>query len=396
MPPDAPDPAAIIDAVVEKFDTELVELRRDLHAHPELSWAEARTTDLVANRLAEAGWRITRLPRTGLVADLGDGGPVVALRADLDALPVQDATSDEWTSTIPGVAHACGHDVHVAALVGAGLALAETHARGQLKGRVRLLFQPAEEVMPGGALHLVELGALEDVVRIFALHCDPGVDLGQVGLRLGPLTSAADRLEVRLEGTGGHTSRPHLTGDLTFALAKVTTELPAMLSRRLDPRSGVSLVWGIVNAGAAANVIPDRGLAAGTVRILDAIAWADCEGLVRELVQDIVRPYGVNAKVVYQQGVPPVVNELGSHRILGDAVHRVLGDGGQVTARQSLGGEDFGWYLDSVPGAMARLGTRTPGGPTYDLHQGNLRIDEAATGIAARVLAEAAVTALGD
>jgi amidohydrolase len=394
MPSDAPDPAAIIDTVVEKFDTELVELRRDLHAHPELSWAEARTTGLVATRLEEAGWRITRLPRTGLVADLGNGGPVVALRADLDALPVQDATTDEWTSTIPGVAHACGHDVHVAALVGAGLALAETHARGQLKGRVRLLFQPAEEVMPGGALHLVELGALEDVVRIFALHCDPGVDVGQVGLRLGPLTSAADRLEVRLEGTGGHTSRPHLTGDLTFALAKVTTELPAMLSRRLDPRSGVSLVWGIVNAGAAANVIPDRGLAAGTVRILDAIAWADCEGLVRELVHDIVRPYGVNAKVVYQQGVPPVVNEPGSHRILGDAVHRVLGDTGQVTARQSLGGEDFGWYLHHVPGAMARLGTRTPGGQTYDLHQGNLRVDERATAIGARVLANAAVVAL--
>ena len=394
MPPDAPDPATIIDAVVEKFDTELVELRRDLHAHPELSWAEARTTDLVAARLEEAGWRITRLPRTGLVADLGEGGQVVALRADLDALPVQDATTDAWTSTIPGVAHACGHDVHVAALVGAGLALAETHARGQLGGRVRMLFQPAEEVMPGGALHLVELGALEDVVRIFGLHCDPGVDLGQVGLRLGPLTSAADRLEVRLEGTGGHTSRPHLTGDLTFALAKVTTELPAMLSRRLDPRSGVSLVWGIVNAGAAANVIPDRGLAAGTVRILDQVAWADCEGLVRELVHDIVRPYGVNAKVVYQQGVPPVVNELVSHRILSDAVHRVLGDAGQVTARQSLGGEDFGWYLHTVPGAMARLGTRTPGGQTYDLHQGNLRIDERATAIGARVLANAAVRAL--
>ena len=394
MPPDAPDPATIIDAVVEKFDTELVELRRDLHAHPELSWAEARTTDLVAARLEEAGWRITRLPRTGLVADLGEGGQVVALRADLDALPVQDATTDAWTSTIPGVAHACGHDVHVAALVGAGLALAETHARGQLGGRVRMLFQPAEEVMPGGALHLVELGALEDVVRIFGVHCDPGVDLGQVGLRLGPLTSAADRLEVRLEGTGGHTSRPHLTGDLTFALAKVTTELPAMLSRRLDPRSGVSLVWGIVNAGAAANVIPDRGLAAGTVRILDQVAWADCEGLVRELVHDIVRPYGVNAKVVYQQGVPPVVNELVSHRILSDAVHRVLGDAGQVTARQSLGGEDFGWYLHTVPGAMARLGTRTPGGQTYDLHQGNLRIDERATAIGARVLANAAVRAL--
>ena len=397
MPEDAPDPTdptALIDTVVEKYDAELTELRRDLHAHPELSWAEHRTTAIVNTRMTDAGWRITRLPQTGLVAEIGEGDRVVALRADLDALPVEDATEDPWTSTAPGVAHACGHDVHTAALVGAGLALAEVHDRGLLPGRVRLLFQPAEEVMPGGALHLMSLGVLEDVERIFALHCDPGVDVGQVGLRLGPLTSAADRLEVRLEGTGGHTSRPHLTGDLTFALAKVTTELPAMLSRRLDPRSGVSLVWGIVTAGAAANVIPDRGMAAGTVRILDAVAWAECETLVRELVRDIVRPYGVEAHVDYQQGVPPVVNETISNRLLGRAVRQVLGDAGAVNAHQSLGGEDFGWYLDRVPGAMARLGTRTPEGPAYDLHQGNLRVDERATGIGARVLANAAVAAL--
>ena len=386
--------AALIDSVVATGDGELVELRRDLHAHPELSWAESRTSDLVAARVEKAGWRLTRLPQSGLLADLGEGDPLVALRADLDALPVQDATTDPWTSTVPGVAHACGHDVHTTALVGAALALAEVHEQGLLPGRVRLLFQPAEEVMPGGALHLVELGALEEVRRVFALHCDPGVDLGQVGLRPGPLTSAADRLEVRLEGTGGHTSRPHLTGDLTFALAKVTTELPAMLSRRLDPRSGVSLVWGIVNAGAAANVIPDRGLVAGTVRILDAVAWAECEALVNELVHDIVRPYGVEAHVVYQQGVPPVVNDPVSHRVLAGAVQRALGDPGRATAHQSLGGEDFGWLLDRVPGAMGRLGTRTPGGPTYDLHQGNLRVDERATGVGARVLANAAVGAL--
>ena len=167
------------------------------------------------------------------------------------------------------------------------------HDRGLLPGRVRLLFQPAEEVMPGGAVHLMEEGALDEVERVFALHCDPGVDVGQVGLRLGPLTSAADRVEVRLSGTGGHTSRPHLTGDLTFALAKVTTELPAVLSRRMDPRAGVSVVWGSLHAGSAPNVIPDHGLVTGTVRILDAVAWADCEEVVREVVDEIVRPYGV-------------------------------------------------------------------------------------------------------
>ncbi|WP_244929776.1 amidohydrolase [Nocardioides sp. W7] len=387
---------SLLAGVVEKHDAELVGLRRDLHAHPELSWDEVRTTRLVARRLEEAGWRVTRLPRTGLVAELGTGERVVALRADIDALPIQDATDDPWSSTVAGVAHACGHDVHTTALVGAALALAEAHDRGLLEGRVRLFFQPAEEVMPGGAVYLMGLGALDDVERIFALHCDPGVDVGQVGLRLGPLTSAADRVEVRLEGSGGHTSRPHLTGDLTFALAKVTTELPAVLSRRMDPRAGVSVVWGILSAGAAPNVIPDQGLVAGTVRILDAVAWADCETLVRELVHDIVRPYGVSAHVDYQRGVPPVVNEPVSNRILARAVLEVLGQDGQVVAPQSLGGEDFGWYLDQVPGAMMRLGTRTPGGPTYDLHQGNLRIDERAIGIGARMLAGAALGALSE
>lgn len=388
--------SSILAGVVEKHDAELVGLRRDLHAHPELSWDEVRTTRLVARRLEEAGWRVTRLPRTGLIAELGTGARVVALRADIDALPVQDATDDPWSSTVAGVAHACGHDVHTTALVGAALALAEADARGLLEGRVRLFFQPAEEVMPGGAVYLMGLGALDDVERIFALHCDPGVDVGQVGLRLGPLTSAADRVEVRLEGRGGHTSRPHLTGDLTFALAKVITELPAVLSRRMDPRAGVSVVWGSVNAGSAPNVIPDQGLVAGTVRILDAVAWADCEKLVRELVPELVSPYGVTAHVDYQRGVPPVVNEPVSNRILARAVLDVLGERGQVVAPQSLGGEDFGWYLDQVPGAMMRLGTRTPDGPTYDLHQGNLRIDERAIGIGARVLAGAVLGALAE
>src|SRR6476646_7364883 len=153
--------AALIDSVVTTSDGELIELRRDLHAHPELSWAETRTSDAVAERVEKAGWRVTRLPQSGLVADLGEGRPLVALRADLDALPVQDATTDPWTSTVPGVAHACGHDVHTSAMVGAGLALAAAHEEQPLAGRVRLLFQPAEEVMPGGALEVVAAGALD-------------------------------------------------------------------------------------------------------------------------------------------------------------------------------------------------------------------------------------------
>ena len=388
------DASSIIEAVLEKYADDLIDLRRDLHAHPELSWSEKRTTAVVADRLTEAGLAVRLTNGTGLIADLGDRGPVVALRADLDALPVDDTTGEVWASRTPGVAHACGHDVHTTGLVGAALALAEVHARGLLPGRVRFLFQPAEEVMPGGALQLMEQGALDEVLRIFMLHCDPTVDVGQIGLREGPLTGAADALDVRLTGRGGHTSRPHLTEDLTFALGKVLTELPAILSRRLDPRAGVSVVWGSVRAGSAHNVIPGAGQVAGTVRMLDAVAWAEAETLVRRLIDQIVAPYGVTAVVDYKRGVPPVVNESESTRIIGTAIERVLGRPGLVSTAQSLGGEDFGWYLDRVPGAMARLGTRTPGGPTYDLHQGNLRIDERATAIGSRVLAEAALTAL--
>jgi amidohydrolase len=380
----------LLGEVVEKHADELIEFRRDLHANPELSWHEARTTEKVAARLEQAGLRVRRLPRSGLIAEVGAAGPLVALRADLDALPVDDRTEDPWRSKVEGVAHACGHDVHSTSLTGAGIALAEVAAAGLLPGRVRLLFQPAEEVMPGGALDLISLGVLDGVSRVFGLHCDPSLDVGHVGLREGPLTGAADALEVRLRGKGGHTSRPHLTEDLTFALGKLVTELPAILSRRLDPRAGVSVVWGVVRAGSAHNVIPAAGRAAGTVRMLDSVAWADAERLVSQLIQQIIEPYGVTAEINYQRGVPPVVNEHFSTMILGRAVERVLDADGHVPTQQSLGGEDFGWYLDRVPGAMGRLGTRTPGGATYDLHQGNLRVDERATVIGARVLAEAA------
>lgn len=375
-------------------ETDLLAFRRDLHAHPELSWQESRTTELVAQRLEALGLRVRRLPRSGLIAEVGEGGSVVALRGDLDALPVQDLTADPWVSTVPGVSHACGHDVHTTALLGAGMAMAAVRDAGLLTGRVRLLFQPAEEVMPGGALDLVSLGALDGVDHVFGLHCDPSIDVGQVGLREGPLTGAADLLRIELLGKGGHTSRPHLTQDLTFALGKLVTELPAILSRRLDPRAGASVVWGMLQAGSAPNVIPSTGSLTGTVRMLDAVAWADAEVLVRQLVHQIVDPYGIVAEVAYQRGVPPVVNDHRSTGLLAKGVESVVGQVGHVPTQQSLGGEDFGWYLAQVPGAMGRLGTRTPGGPTYDLHQGDLRVDERAVRIGAEVLAQAAIEAL--
>lgn len=373
---------------------ELVQTRRDVHAHPETSWQERRTTELVAARLEKEGIAVQALPRSGLMAEVGDlspSAPMVALRADLDALPVDDETPDAWRSTVAGVAHACGHDVHTTALLGAGLALQARHVAEPLPGRVRLLFQPAEEVMPGGAVDLVAHGVLDRVHSIFALHCDPSLDVGQIGVREGPITAAADAVTVRLRGRGGHTSRPHLTQDLTYALAKVVTDVPAALSRRLDPRAGASLVWGSVHAGSAQNVIPAYGEVAGTLRLLDIRAWDQAQRVVDEVVRAVVQPYGVSAEVEHVRGVPPVVNTADAVRQLSLAATAVVGASGVVGTEQSLGGEDFSWYLESVPGAMARLGTRTPGGPTYDLHQGNLRVDDAAVAIGAELLAQVAL-----
>ncbi|GAB7006075.1 M20 family metallopeptidase [Nocardioides sp. AN3] len=389
------DTAALITQVVDDNADELVLLRRDLHAHPERSWEEQRTTRIGAHHLDRLGWEVTPMPRSGLVAELGpESERTIALRADMDALPIRDETADPWASTVDGVAHACGHDLHVTCLLGAARAITELHRNGMLVGRVRLLLQPAEEQMPGGALHMMNQGALDGVERIFALHADPTVDVGQVGLRAGPITSASDNLTVRVSGPGGHTSRPHRSADVTFALATLATQLPAVLSRRLDPRAGASVVWGMIRAGSASNVIPQEGVLSGTLRILDAVSWSEAEPILRAAVADIVRPYAVEAVVDYQRGVPPVVNDDACHQLLVRAVIDVLGPGGQVATHQSLGGEDFGWYLDRVHGAMFRLGTRTPGGPTYDLHQGNLRVDDRAVAVGAKVLAAVAAEAL--
>ncbi|MDQ4086325.1 MAG: amidohydrolase [Actinomycetota bacterium] len=386
---DAPALVGLVDAVSE----DIIAVRRDLHAHPELAWAEQRTTMVVAERLERAGVKVQMLPRSGLTAEIGgeEDGPIVALRADLDALPVQDLTEDPWRSSVDGVAHACGHDAHTACLLGAGLALAALDERQPLPGRVRLLFQPAEEIMPGGALEVIAGGGLDGVTQVFGLHCDPTLDVGHVGLRDGPITGAADSLTVRLTGRGGHTSRPHLTQDLTYALAKLVTDLPAVLSRRLDPRAGASLVWGLVRAGSARNVIPAVGEASGTLRMLDATAWETAQEVVTQLVVEIVAPYGVQCEIDYVRGVPPVVNDRAATELMAAAADGVLGPGSVTGTTQSLGGEDFAWYLESVPGAMGRLGTRSPDGPTYDLHQGDLRIDDRAVVAGARILAAAAM-----
>ena len=382
-----------------RHEKELIALRRDLHAHPELGRQEHRTAGLIADRLSAAGLDPQPLPDVpGLYCDIGSpafaGAPVVMLRADMDALPLADAKDVPYRSTVPGVAHACGHDVHTTVALGAGLALAEYAREHQLPGTVRLVFQPAEETMPGGALDVIDAGVLKPVTAAIALHCDPALDVGQIGLRTGPITSAADALEITLAGPGGHTSRPQNTVDLVYALARLATDLPAALSRRVDPRSALSLVWGQIQAGTVANAIPRTGQLRGTVRTLSRETWEMAPALVERLAEQIAGIYGAQIAVDYVRGVPPVVNSGEVVDAFQAAVDRVLGHSASASVAQSLGGEDFGWYLTHVPGALARLGTRTPGGVTYDLHQGSFDVDERAIGVGVRFMAAAALELL--
>jgi amidohydrolase len=391
-----PELLASLTTLVKSYADELVALRRDIHAHPELSWQEERTTGLVRDRLLAAGLQPRVLPTgTGLICDVGEGDRVVALRADIDALPLIDRKDVPYSSTVPGVCHACGHDMHTATVLGAGLVLADLAREGQLPGRVRLLFQPAEESPRSGARAIVDSGAVDGVARIFALHCDPKTAVGQVGLRVGAITASADQVHVRLTGKGGHTARPHLTGDLVFALGKVVTELPAALSRRVDPRSALSVVWGRIEAGKAPNAIPAEGEVEGTLRCLDQAAWEGAQELVEDLVRAIVAPYNVRAEVSYDRNVPPVENEAASIAILKAAVSATEGPESVVTTERSLGGEDFSWYLGNIPGALARLGVRPPQAiAEVDLHQGLFDADERAISVGARILSAAALLSL--
>ncbi len=383
-----------VNAAVEALRPSLLRWRQELHAHPEVSWQEHRTTAVITEHLTAAGISVTPLPGSGAVADLGSAEPTrrIALRADLDALPVDEATGLEFASRNPGVCHACGHDVHTVGVLGAGLALASVEEELVRCGiGVRLIFQPAEETIPGGALKVISTGALEGVDRLYAVHCDPSIDVGTVGLRVGAITAASDSVHVMLTGRGGHTSRPHLTQDLTYALGKVITDVPAVLSRRMDPRSGTALVWGAVRAGTVPNVIPASGECVGTLRMLDAQTWDTTGPLIDEIVQSVVSPYGVQATVRHIKGVPPVVNDAGAVAVFEAAARSVISEEAVVPTPQSLGGEDLGWYLTEVPGAMARLGTRTPGGPTFELHQGDLVVDEESVMHAAKLLAAVAL-----
>ena len=361
---------------------EVIAWRRHIHRHPETANQEVETTNFLASILQDYGLVPQRFPQTGLMVDIGPDTELgrLAFRADIDALPVTEVTGLAYTSEVPGKMHACGHDVHTTVALGLACALADFQRVHDLPLGIRVIFQPAEEVWVGGATDVIEWGALEGVHSIFAIHAEPKLRVGRIGIRAGAITSATDVVELNIKGPGGHTSRPHLSADVVYALGKVITELPALLSRRVDPRTGTVLVFGQVNSGYAPNAIPETGSLTGTMRTADIGIWRDMQSLFTELVDQILAPVGVEHELTYNRGVPPVLNDDVATALLASAAQSIDPQA-VVQAPQSSGGEDFSWYLEKVPGSMARLGCWSGEGEQHDLHMGDLIVDERAIGV---------------
>ncbi|MBD0853857.1 amidohydrolase [Corynebacterium striatum] len=378
--------STFVNAWFDSHRAEVISWRRHIHRHPETSNNEVETTNFIARTLKEYGLQPQRFPETGLMVDIGPDTELgrLAFRADIDALPVTEVTGLEYTSENPGTMHACGHDVHTTIALGLACAMADYQREHSLELGLRIIFQPAEEVWVGGATDVIEWGALEGVNSIFAVHVEPKLRVGRIGVRAGAITSATDVVELEVKGPGGHTSRPHLSADVVYALGKVITELPALLSRRVDPRTGTVLVFGQVNSGYAPNAMPESGTLTGTMRTADIAIWRDMQNLFSELVDQVLAPVGVKHELTYHRGVPPVLNDDVSTALLASAA-QAIDPQAVVQAPQSSGGEDFSWYLEHVPGSMARLGCWSGEGEQHDLHMGDLNVDERCIGVGVKL-----------
>ena len=367
--------AETVSAHARAVAPDAVRMRRDLHRHPEVAWTERRTTYRIAEALSSYGLDpVVRADLVGLTLEIGTGSPIVGFRADIDALPIHEETGAPYRSQIDGVMHACGHDAHSAIAVGIARTLAMLD---DLPGTARIIFQPAEEELPSGAAKLVEEGVVDDLKALIAFHVDPAIPPGVVGLKAGPITSAADKLHIRLTGPGGHTSRPHRTVDLVHVAARIVVDLPAMVRSELDPRQHLAMVFGRISGGDTANAIPTHVDISGTARVQESEVWDGLAEIIDRQVEAIAAPFGAGIEVSHLRGAPPVDNDAAVIGTIKSAAAAVLGPDGVQSTPQSMGSEDFAWFLDHVPGALIRLGAGENQHPV-DLHSPTFEIDETA------------------
>lgn len=362
--------------LVEEMTPQVVELRRLLHRTPEPAHREYRTTESIGRFLSTSGLVFNdRLPKTGGWVDIGN--PRVGFRADIDALPISEPPGNSPRSDFDGWMHACGHDAHAAIAAGIAIVL----SRLDPDPGVRILFQPAEESLPGGAIEMVEDGLVDGLDGLLAFHVDPMLRVGRIGARVGPITAGSDVMTIVVHGPGGHSSRPHKTVDLVSAAARVAAELPAAIRNAVDPRSPIVVAFGSIHGGDAPNVIPTEVTLQGTVRTLDTGLWDVLPSLVDKTLGSILAVSGAGYTLDYRQGIAPVVNDEWVVARSVEGIRMSLGQDAVVPTETSMGGEDFSNYLAVTRGALLRLGAAAGGG---DLHSASFVFNEEAVAVGLR------------
>ncbi|MBY0012207.1 amidohydrolase [Paenibacillus typhae] len=373
---------------VEALGEQLTGIRRHLHRHPELSNEEYETTQYIASQLTQAGIKILDYGlATGVIAEIGSGrpGPVIALRADIDALPVQEETGAEYASLFPGKMHACGHDFHTAALLGAAYLLKQQEER--LPGTVRLLFQPAEEKAQG-AQRVIASGALQEVRAVIGLHNKPDLPVGTIGITGGPLMAAADGFAVTVKGSGSHAAVPEAAVDPIVAAAHIVTALQSVVSRNVSPLHSAVVSVTQLHSGNSWNVIPEKAVLEGTIRTFDEAVRAKVLDRFEQVASGVGAALGTTAKIRWIEGPPPVINDE-ALAALGIEAAEALGYQA-VKPVPSPAGEDFAFYQREVPGLFVFVGTSG----SREWHHPAFNLDERALPVAARFLAETAVRSI--
>ena len=368
--------------IAQDFAPRLIEIRRHIHSHPELSGEEYQTSAYVAGVLSSCGLNVQEsVGKTGVVGELigsGSDRRTLAIRTDMDALPIQEHPKFDFASRKQGIMHACGHDVH--STLGLGTAMVLSQLVNKLPGNVRFLFQPAEEIAQG-AKWMVKDGAIEGVNAIYGVHVFPSIPVRQVGIRYGALTSAADELEIVIKGESGHGARPHQAIDAIWIAAQVITTLQQAISRTQNPLHPIVLSIGQIEGGRGHNIIADRVRMVGTVRSLHADSHANLPQWIENIVRGVCQTFGAKCQVDYRRGVPSVYNDQTLTQIIESATREAWGDASvQILPEPSLGAEDFSVYLDRVPGCMFRLGVgnENDGATNYPLHHPKFEVDEEA------------------
>lgn len=384
-------------SLIDEVKSKVIEIRRAIHARPETGYEEFQTSKLAADVLASLGLDVRQgIAGTGIVGVLYGHGPgrTVALRADMDALPIAEDTGLEFASTVPGKMHACGHDGHVAMLLGAAMVL--SRMRDVIRGNVKFIFQPSEE-RTGGALPMIEEGVLEDphVDAVFAAHLWPDVPFGCVGVHHGPAMAALDEIHIEIYGKGGHVATPHKSIDAVVGAASFVLEVQSIISRETDPTEPAVVSIGQISGGTAYNAIADKVVLSGTVRVVNP----DLREIMKKKIGDrlcgLQKSRGINYKFDYKFGYPPVINDSEMARFVQEMAGQVLGkDRAFQITRPAMVGEDFAYFLQRVPGAIFLLGVGDSTVGNYPLHHPKFMFNEDALGLGVQVLSQIAVSYL--